>query len=125
MQNPLLNQMTLVEQQFHQVAAHLASGDAPNLEVTSTALQSLSLELSRLLQSPQPNPVVRTALRQRVSTLARGLQTVRDNLSRQAAFNQQALAVLVPTPSKSTYSGGSSVYGSVARQAGVHKYLAA
>jgi hypothetical protein len=58
-------------------------------------------------------------------TLAAGLQMLRDNLSRQAAFNQQALQVVVPTLPKSTYGGGSSVYGTVVRQGGVHKYLAA
>jgi hypothetical protein len=53
------------------------------------------------------------------------LQILRDNLSRQAAFTHQALQVVVPTPTKSTYGGGSSVYGTVARQGGVQKYLAA
>jgi hypothetical protein len=57
--------------------------------------------------------------------MASGLQMLRDNLSRQAAYNQQALQVVLPTPAKSTYGGGSSVYGTVARQGGVHKYLAA
>jgi hypothetical protein len=122
----LIKQLDLVEQQFNQVAALLASGDALTLEVASNALQALSVELARLLQPPtDASPVSKKALRQRVVALAGGLQMLRDNLSRQAAYNQQALQVVVPTPVKSTYGGGSSVYGSVARQVGVHRYLAA
>ena len=126
MTNSMIKQLDLVEQQFNQVAALLASGDAPHLETASQALQALSVELARLLQAP-PNASLasKKALRQRVVALASGLQMLRDNLSRQAAYTQQALQVVVPTPAKSTYGGGSSVYGAVARQVGVHKYLAA
>ncbi len=125
MHHPTLTPFDLVEQQFNQVAAFLASGDAPNVQLASTQLQTLSLELMRLLQLPHPNPHSKKALRQRVTAMATGLQILRDNLSRQAAYTQQALQVVVPTAPKSTYSGGSSVYGSVGRQVGVHKFLAA
>ena len=150
MQNPtapaFAQQLDLVEQQFNQVAAHLAAGDALALQSASGMLQDLSVELARLLTNVGPataspansktsksfqaapkntSQLYEKAVRQRVRVLAASMQSLRDNLSRQAAFNQQALAVLVPTPTKSTYSGGSSVYGAVARQAGVHKYLAA
>lgn len=132
MQKPLppvlAAQLDLVEQQFSQVAAFLARGDATALQGASATLQSHSAELSRLLQAKTPNavsPAIRRALRLRLRTLAAGLQSVRDNLSRQAAFNQQALSVVLPTPAKSTYAGGSPVYGAVARQVGVHKFLAA
>lgn len=128
MQNPLIAQLDLVEQQFHQVAAFLAQADAPSVQTASTALQQLTLEFSRLLQAANASrvgPAARKALRQRLLPLASGLQMLRDNLSRQAALNQMALNVLVPTPVKSTYSGGSPVYGAVARQGGVQKFLAA
>jgi hypothetical protein len=128
MHNPLLTQLDLVEQQFHQVAAFLADADATNLETASSALHSLSLEFARLLQAANTTRVSRAAqksLRNRLLPLAAGMQMLRDNLSRQAAQNQMALNVLVPTPARSTYSGGSSVYGTVARQGSVHKFLAA
>jgi hypothetical protein len=125
MQNPILSQLDLVEQQFGQVAAFLAAGDATNMQTASSALQTLSVELSRLLQAPGTSPALRSAARQRIQEMALGLQIVRDNLSRQAAANQQALQVVVPTPARSTYSGGTSVYGSVARQGGVQRYLVA
>jgi hypothetical protein len=89
-------------------------------------LHALSVELARLLQSQEKaSAASRKVLRQRIVALASGLQMLRDNLSRQAAFNQQALQVVVPTPAKSTYGGGSSVYGTVAPQGGVQRYLAA
>ena len=72
MNNAMIKQLDLVEQQFNQVAAFLASGQAPQVETASQALQ-----------------------------------------------------VVVPTAPGSTYSGGSAVYGTVGRQVGVHKFLAA
>jgi uncharacterized protein YukE len=128
MHYPTPSQLDLVEQQFNQVAVFLAAGDAPQLETASQALQALSVALARLLQTgpaSPASPAQQKVVRQRVQAMAAGLQMLRDNLSRQAAFTQQALQVVVPTPAKSTYSGGSSVYGSVARQAGVHKFVAA
>ena len=120
-------QLDLVEQQFSQVAAFLASGNAPQLETASALLQALRLELARLLQSnSQISPAQRQATRVRVRELATGLQVLRDGLSRQAAFTQQSLQVVIPTAQpKSTYGSGNSVYGGVPRQAGVHRYLAA
>jgi ElaB/YqjD/DUF883 family membrane-anchored ribosome-binding protein len=126
MNNATIKQLDLVEQQFNQVAAFLASGQAPQVETASQALHALSVDLGRLLQSQATASVAsQKALRQRVVAIASGLQVLRDNLSRQAAFNQQALQVVVPTQPKSTYGGGSSVYGTVAPQGGVQKYLAA
>ena len=126
MNNAMIKQLDMVEQQFNQVAAFLASGQAPQVETASQALHALTLELARLLQfQATASPASQKALRQRVANMASGLQMLRDNLSRQAAYNQQALQVVVPTPAKSTYGGGSSVYGTVARQGGVQKYLAA
>jgi hypothetical protein len=126
MTNATIKQLDLVEQQFNKVASLLASGQAPQLETASQALHALSVELARLLQSQEKASAAgRKILRQRIVAMASGLQMLRDNLSRQAAFNQQALQVVVPTPVKSTYGGGSPVYGTVAPQGGVQRYLAA
>jgi ElaB/YqjD/DUF883 family membrane-anchored ribosome-binding protein len=126
MNNATIKQLDLVEQQFNQVAAFLASGQAPQLETATQALQALSVELARLLQSQATaSAASQKSLRQRVVAMASSLQILRDNMSRQAAYNQQALQVVLPTPAKSTYGSGSSVYGTVAPQGGVQKYLAA
>lgn len=125
MKDPILTQLDLVEQQFNQVAAFLADGEALQLLPASEAIQSLSVQLAKLLQSSTATPAMQKAVRQRVKFMAAGMQMLRDNLSRRAAYNDQALSVVVPTPVKSTYSSGSSVYGSVARQSGQIRYLAA
>jgi flagellar biosynthesis/type III secretory pathway chaperone len=126
MQDPIKTQLDLVEQQFNQVAAFLANGDALQLQTASQSLQSLGLQLAKLLQaSSQQSPAAKATLRRRVQSLASGLQILRDNLSRRLAYTEQALAVVVPVEQKSTYSAGGSVYGSVARQTGAFKVLAA
>ena len=126
MSTPLTRQLDLVEQQFSQVAAFLAAGNAPQLETASALLQALSQELARLLQANTlAGPAERQATRARLHELALGLQVLRDGLSRQAAFTQQSLQVVLPTQPASTYGQGSAVYGGVPRQAGVHRYLAA
>jgi len=125
MQDAVMTQLDLVEQQFNQVAAFLASGEAPQMETASETLQSLSVQLAKLLQTPA-NPAAQKTVRERVRTMAQALQTLRLNLSRRSVLTQQALQVLIPeTAPKSTYSGGSSVYGSVARQSGQFRVLAA
>jgi hypothetical protein len=128
MQSPALQHIDLVERQFNQVASFLAAGDAAHLQAAAAMLQVLSVELARLLPAPsgaQLKPADQPELRRRVAAMARGLQMLRDNLSRQAAANLQALKVVVPTQAKSTYSGGTSVYGAVARQSGAFNVLAA
>jgi hypothetical protein len=126
MQDPIQTQLDLVEQQFNQVAALVVAGDALQLQTASQSLQSLGMQLAKLLQSASTgSPAAQSALRRRVQTLASSLQIVRDNLSRRAAFTDQALAVVVPVAEKSTYAAGSSVYGTVARQTGAFKVLAA
>jgi hypothetical protein len=124
MQDAVMTQLDLAEQQFNQVAAFLACGDAPQMEVACQSLQALSLQLAKLLQAPA-SPAAKKAVNQRVRALAQQLQMLRDNTFRRAAYTEQALSIVVPTPAKSTYSGGSSVYGSVARQSGQFKVLAA
>lgn len=125
MQNPILAKLDLVEQQFNQVAAFLADGNAEQLQTASDSLQSLSVELAKLMQTSPTSPALQTALRQRVRTMAAGMQMLRENLSRRAAYTEQALAVVIPSTKKSTYSAGTSVYGTVGRQSGQIKFLAA
>jgi len=108
MNTPVLAAFDRVEQQFQEVATLLASGDALQLQTASAALQALSTELARMVQAaPRSNKISR----QRVKGMAQGLQMLRDNLSRQAAFTQQSLQVVLPRAVQSTYTGGASVYG--------------
>lgn len=124
MKTPTTHPLDLVEQQFRQVAAFLAAADANQLPAATQQLQNLSMELARQLPSLQGSSQGSPGLQRRVQMLAQGMHMLRDTLLRQAAVNMQALQVVMPAPGSSTY-GGASVYGSVARQGSVHKYLAA
>ena len=109
MNTPAVGAWDRVEQQFQEVATLLASGDALQLQTASATLQALSRELALVLQStPTPSNKL---LRERVKRMAQGLQMLRDNLSRQAAFTQQSLQVVLPRAVQSTYKSGASVYG--------------
>ena len=110
------------------VSALTVTGALPESWGALTNLQSLSVEFARLMQAADASRVSRAgqkAMRSRLLSLAGSLQMLRDNLSRQAALNQMALNVVVPAPANSTYSGRSSVYGTLARQGGVQRFLAA
>ena len=127
MQNSL-NTLDLVERQFNEVALLLASGDAVGLAQSSLALKELMLELAQL--APLANGAssatgAKKAIRLRLKNLGAGVQVLRENLSRRAAFVDHAVRVLVPTPAPSTYSVGSTVYGTAMQQSGAFKVLAA
>jgi len=103
----------------------LATGDAPALQSATQQLQTLSLELGRLLEARQLTDSQKAWARYRARTLSEGMQRVRENLARRSAFNAQALAVLLPDAVKPTYSAGSAVYASVARSSGQLQGVAA
>ena len=124
MQNSL-HTLDLVERQFDEVALLLIAGDAVSLEVASVTLKDLALELSRLVPKNARAKGPGKALCLRLRTLAFRGQVLRENLARRAAFVEHAVRVLVPTAPKSTYSGGSTVYGRAIQQSGMFKVLAA
>jgi hypothetical protein len=124
MQNSLKT-LDLVEQKFNEVASFLVSGDAVSMEVATLALRDLALELSRLLPIAARTARTGKVYRLRLKKLAGGVQILRENLSRRAAFVDQAVRVLVPTSAPATYSSGGSVYGTAIHQSGAFKVLAA
>ena len=125
MKHSLENHLDLVEQKFNEVAVVLASGDTQALAQASTALQALAVEMAELFT---PLPRLRAAPAAqllRIRALADGMVVLRDNLARRAAYVNQALKVVVPTPAKSTYGHSSSPFGGVIQQSGQFKVLAA
>ena len=125
MKQSLQNHIDLVEQKFNEVSVVLASGDAQGLAQASAALQVLAVQMAELLT---PLPRLRAAPPAqllRIRALSDGMVVLRDNLARQAAYVNQALKVVVPTPAKSTYGHTSSPFGGVVQQSGQFKVLAA
>lgn len=114
-----------IEQQFNALAAMVAANDPSDMASASAALQTLTLEL---LQGLGPSPRLRAVPAPelaRIKALSTGMQLLRDNLSRRAAYVNQALKIVVPRPAKSTYSSVSSPFGGVISQSGQFKVLAA
>lgn len=125
MTQTLQSHLDLVEQQFNEVASILASDDVSHMAQASAALQALAVELVQLIG---PAERLRTAPAtdiERIKALSTGMSLLRDNLSRRAAYVNQALKIVVPTPAKSTYSNAGSPFGGVIQQSGQFKVLAA
>lgn len=118
-------QLDLVERQFNEVAAFLASGDAAGLESASAALQALSIDLigmvNRMGRQTSSSPEVVARLR----SISEGMVNLRDNMARRSALVSQALSVVVPTAPKPTYSPVSGPFGSAMLHSGAFKVLAA
>lgn len=121
----ILDQLDLVERQFNGVAAFLASGDATALEQGSAELQALSIALIGLINKVGRQAAASPEVLARLQGLAHGMCQLRDNMARRAALVSQALAVVVPTPPKSTYAPVGGPFGSAMLQSGAFKVLAA
>jgi hypothetical protein len=91
----------------------------------SAALQALAVEMAELLTTLPRLRAAPTAQLLRIRALSDGMGVLRDNLARRAAYVNQALKVVVPTPVKSTYGHSSSPFGGVVQQSGQFKVLAA
>jgi hypothetical protein len=118
------SQIDRLEQQFKAVASLLVE-DQPNA-ITSgcEAVQQLSVELVQTFDSLPPLAVPAPILL-RLKELSQGITVLRENLLRRAAYVDYALSVVVPTSPKSTYGAATSPYGTLARQSGAFKVLAA
>jgi hypothetical protein len=125
MTHTLQSQLDLVEQQFNEVAAILAADDAGNMASASEALQSLAVELVQLIGPATHLRAAPAADIERIKALSTGMRLLCDNLSRRAAYVNQALKIVVPTPAKSTYSSPRSPFGGVIQQSGEFNVLAA
>jgi hypothetical protein len=120
----LMNQLDLVEQQFNEVFAVVADGNPELIEAATAGLQRLSVDFVQLLDAPGARAAAGGDMAVRIKALAEGLAVLRSQLLRRAAYVEQALKIVVPTDPGSTYAGGSP-YGTVQRQTGAFRVLAA
>ena len=125
MTKTLQSQLDLVERKFNEVAAILAVDDTHNMAPASAALQSLAVELVQLIGPAARLRAAPDADIERIKALSAGTGLLFDNLSRRAAYVNQALKIVVPTPVKSTYSSARSPFGGVIQQSGQFNVLAA
>lgn len=125
MSKTLESQLDLVEQQFNEVSALLASGDAVDLERASAGLQALSVELIQSLGGSGRVPTVSRALAQRLRNLGQGMASLRVNLARRQAQVQQAMRILVPAAAPTTYGHAAGPYGQAMQNSGAFTVLKA
>ena len=115
-------QLDLVERQFNEVSVVLLETDPQRLEAASARLYGLAVRLADLAQGVRNDAVAA----KRLQTLAGGLTLLRSQLLRRRAYVDLDLNVVVPTDGVATYAGAAAGrYGSLARQTGAFKVLAA
>jgi hypothetical protein len=119
-------QLDLLESQLHELRASLVEGNAPGLQDASMRLQPLVVELVRLADAVGRQALGQQGRLTRLRKLSAVLGMVRENMARQAAYVDQALALVVPgAQQKSTYAGTNRGYGSPVRQSGAFSVLSA
>lgn len=119
-------QLDLLENQLRELSASLVEGNAPGLQDASMRLQPLAVELVRLADATGRQALGQQGRLARLRKLSATLGMVRENLARQAAYVDQALALVVPgAQQKATYAGSNRGYGSPVRQSGAFSVLSA
>lgn len=117
--------LSAAELKFNEVALALVSGEPLALAAASAALRQAGLDLSAVL--PQLRSVERKhpALATRLRRLSTGMAAQRESLIRRTVLTERALNAIVPATRSSTYAQAAGPYGSLGRQTGAFKYLAA
>ena len=111
-------QLNLLESQLHELAKSLIEGDPVLLRDASTKFQHLTVELLHLVKGFKRVSLDAAADTRRITALASGMASFRENLLRRAAYVDTALGMLIPEiKDKPTYSG-SGMYGSPAKRSG-------
>jgi flagellar hook-associated protein FlgK len=121
----LQHQLDQVEQQLNEAADLLVSNDAQGLANAGSAIQALSVELMQTLRSHTDAQATSPTVLNRIQHLASGLNALRENLSRRAAYVDQALRVVLPSPPDLTYTGAAKPFGAVSAPAGTRNVLSA
>ncbi|MEI8170583.1 MAG: hypothetical protein WCG50_12965 [Rhodoferax sp.] len=114
-----------VELSFNEVSAALVSGEPLALETASVALRQATIDFSQLMQGLSANDRQDKALVLRMKKIAEGLPILKDGLYRRTALVEMALKAVVPATQDATYAKATGPYGSLGKQTGAFKFLAA
>ena len=121
----ITNALAEAERCFDDVSAALASGEPVALETSGAALRQAAMALSALL--PRLTALERRDkdLKARLKRLADGMAPRRESLIRRTVLVDRALNAIVPATGSATYGRAAGPYGSLGKQTGAFKYLAA
>jgi len=114
-----------VDVHLNAVSAALVSGEPMALTSASVALRQAVIDFSALVQRLTPADVRHKNLKPRLTQIANGMALQRESLLRRTAWVQMALNTVMPTAPNATYAQTAGPYGSLGRQTGAFKYLAA
>ena len=119
------DQLDLLESQLHELTGSLIDDNPALLQAASTKFQQLAVELRQMAKEAPRTKLGSSNGFRRISALANGMATFRENLLRRSAYIDCALGLLIPVAGdRSTYAG-SRVYGSPARGSGSFATLTA
>ncbi len=117
--------LTDVERSFSEVSAALVGGEPLALATASAALRQTAADFSALLQGLTPTELNNQTLKSRLKKLAEGLADRRQSLIRRSVLVERALNAIVPATRSATYAQAAGPYGSLGKQTGAFKFLAA
>ncbi len=117
--------LTDVELHVNDVASALVSGEPQALATASVALRQAAIDFSALLQRLTPVELKNKHLKPRLKNIADGMATHRESLIRRTVLVERALNAIVPATQSATYAQAAGPYGSLGKQTGAFKFLAA
>lgn len=128
--HPFESQLNLFEGQLALLSAALLSNDVHALVAAAGELQAMAVLFSKVLQPAAASLKNNPSARMRVKRLSATLGSMREALLRQSVRVDRALSALVPASQSHTYAPKTGVYarqpyGSVGRQSGEFRVLAA
>lgn len=127
--NRLEQTLQSIEAQLDLVSRALVSGDALEIEHTSSVMRDLSVKFSQhlpqLLQDQSSTLAPNASLKTRLKKISDCLSAQRGGLTRRTVAVESALNMLMPSTRSTGYSAQSARYSANGRQSGAFKVLAA
>ena len=117
--------LTEVEHHFNDVSAALVSGEPIALAAASSVLRQAAIDFSAFLQRQAPMDLKSQSLKLRLKRLADGMAAQRESLIRRTVLVERGLNAIVPATLAPTYAQVAGPYGSLGKQTGTFKFLAA
>lgn len=118
-------QLSDIEQQCAALTDAVNSGEPVSLEMVSTQLRQMAVDLSRSPEVFQLNAQATQAFKARLQKVVGGIGAQRGSLARRAAVVERGLNTMMPATCESTYSQVAGPYGNAAKQSGAFKLLTA
>lgn len=119
------HQLDLLESQLQELGSSLIASDAALLQTASTKLQQLAVDLIQMADAMGRTQLRSPDFARRIRSLSAGVASVRENLLRQSAYVDHALALVVPATQQTSTYAGTRTYGGPIRQSGAFSVLSA